>query len=394
VALASSSSAAAQGDARDRVVEIPFEIASNKPWVQVRINGSAPRWFILDTGCRGASVIARRCAQELHLALDGEQEATSVGAGEGVRLGVSATHDVTLDVGGCALTAPTLAVFPFDHVEPYEGRALDGLLGEDFVRLHVLEIDYARRRIRVHDPASFEYAGRGASIPVAFDDGLAVAHATLAPPRGEALPCRVVIDTGVRTTVIWYHPFVLAHDLVSTQPRVVTGTIGGGAGGETKGDVGRITALTIGSLAIPNPAAVFSRDTSGVFAGSEEDGIVGGEILRRCKLTLDYAHERIYLEPYAGEFGPFDYDMSGMFLVSAAPDFRRVIVQSVAEGTPAGEAGLAKGDEIVAVDGQKVGERTLDDLRELFKASGAIRRVSVKRGAEELEVRLTLRPLV
>jgi hypothetical protein len=388
-----SSPSAADGDARDHVVEIPFEIASNKPWVQVRINGSEPRWFILDTGCRGTSVIARRCAEELHLALEGEQE-TSVGAGEGVRLGVSATHDVTLDVGGSTFTAPLLAVFPFDHVEPYEGRALDGLLGEDFVRLHVLEIDYARRKIRLYDPASFAYSGRGASIPVAFDEGLAVAHATLTPPRGEALPCRVVIDTGVRTTVIWYHPFVLAHDLVSTQPRVVTGTIGGGAGGETKGDIGRIAALTIGSLAIPNPAAVFSRDTSGVFAGSEEDGIVGGEILRRCKLTLDYAHERIFLEPYAGEFAPFEYDMSGMFLVSAAPDFRRVIVQSVAEGTPAGEAGLAKGDEIVAVDGQKVGERTLDDLRELFKASGAIRRVSVKRGAEQLELRLTLRPLV
>jgi len=34
----------------------PFEISSNKPFIRVTVEGSSPQWFILDTGCRGASV--------------------------------------------------------------------------------------------------------------------------------------------------------------------------------------------------------------------------------------------------------------------------------------------------------------------------------------------------
>jgi hypothetical protein len=403
VTSAPPDSPAAANDARaERVggvegvggVELPFEIVSNKPWVQVRVNGSAPQWFILDTGCAGASVIARDCARRLHLKLGDETQVSGLGAGEGVELGVTSTRDVTLDVGGVALHSPQLGVFALTHVEPYEGRSLDGLLGGDFMRAHVVEIDYARRKIRVYDPETFAYHGSAPPIPIAFDSGLVVAEAAMTPPGKAEIPCRVVIDTGVRTTVVWYHPFVLEKDLLASQSRVVTGTIGGGASGESKGDIGRLDSMKIGSLAIPTPTAVFSRDTSGVFAGTAEDGLVGGEILRRCKVTFDYAHERLYLEPNAGAFARFDSDMSGLFLVSAGPEFERVIVQSVAAGTPAADAGIAKGDEIVAIDERTVAGRTLDELRELFKNDGATFRLGVKRGGDARVVTMTLRRLV
>jgi hypothetical protein len=375
------------------VRELRFEIASNKPWVEVRINGSAPQWFILDTGCRGTSTIARASAERLHLKLGDETQA-SVGAGEGVKVGFTTTPNVTLDVAGDALICPELGVFPFDHVEPYEGRAVNGLLGQDFMSRHVVEIDYAERRIRLCDPATYAYAGKSAPIPFTFQDGLVVVEATMTPPGRASVPCHVVIDTGVRTTVIWYRPFVLAHDLVASQPHVITATIGGGAGGETKGDIGRIESLKIGAITIQSPSVVFSRDTTGVFAGSEEDGIVGGEVLRRCKVTFDYPHQRLYLEPYESELKNFEYDMSGLFLVSPGPGFGHVMIQSVAEHTPAAEAGMAKGDEILSIDGRSIAGRTLDDLRELLKKDGTSYRIAVKRGDAEREVRLSLRRLV
>jgi hypothetical protein len=381
-------------DAREAALEIPFEISSNKPWVGVRVNGSDPQWFILDTGCRDTSIIARQCAERLHLPIGGSTPADGGGAGEGVKVEIASTPRVTLGVGGDSLESPGLPVFSFAHVEPYEGRRLDGLLGEDFLRRHVVELDYARRVLRVHDPENYVHSGASAPIPITFHDGLAVVSASMTPPGSEEIPCHVVIDTGVRTTTVWYRPFVIAHDLVASQPHVVTGTIGGGVSGETKGDIGRLDRMTIGSLVVPHPSVVFSRDSSGVFAGSDEDGIVGGAILRRCKVTFDYPHERLYLEPYPGEFAAFDDDMSGMFLVSSGPDFRRVTIQSVAERTPASEAGIAKGDELVSIDGRPVAERTLDEVRELFKRDGASYRVAVKHGDESREVRLTLKRLV
>jgi PDZ domain-containing secreted protein len=55
---------------------------------------------------------------------------------------------------------------------------------------------------------------------------------------------------------------------------------------------------------------------------------------------------------------------------------------------------LARGDEIVAIDGRSVAGRTLDECRELFKRDGAIYRLAVKRGGEQREVEIRLRRLV
>ena len=65
------------------ITEFPFEIASNKPWVQPRINDSEPFWFILDTSSAQTSVIEYARAVELGLDIENETE-TNIGAGEGV----------------------------------------------------------------------------------------------------------------------------------------------------------------------------------------------------------------------------------------------------------------------------------------------------------------------
>jgi hypothetical protein len=392
--LTACSASSRAHESRSVGIDVPMEIASNKPWVQVRVNGSEPQWFILDTGCAGGSVVARAAANRLGLRLGDETQAADLGAGEGVKLTVTSARDVALDIHGVALRPDQVGVFPFDHVEPYEGRALDGLLGADFMREHVVEIDYAHKKLKVFDPAAFEYGGNSAPIPITFHDGLVVAEAKMKPPGRTEIRCQVVIDTGVRTTVVWFSPFVKSENLLASQTRLVTGTIGGGAGGETKGDIGRLESLTIGTLEIAKPIVVFSRDTTGVFAGEDEAGIVGGEILRQCRVTFDYPHQRLYLEPNPGAFESFDGDMSGLFLVSAAPKFERVVIQSVAAGTPAADAGLEKGDEIVAIDQRSIGGRTLDEVRDLFKQEGATYRVGIKRGADERVVTMKLRRLV
>ncbi len=373
--------------------EFPFEITSNKPWVRVRVNGSAPQDFILDAGSRGSSYIGRECADRLHLEL-GPERMVRIGAGQGVDVPFTFALDVTLGVAGDTCEVPGVGVFPLEHVSVYEGRRLDGMLGEDFFRRHVITIDYAKRTMRIADPGSEHPRPRGTPIPITFDGGLVVADAVLTPVGRAPIPCRVVIDTGVRATVVWYHPFVVAHDLIATQPNAIATTIGGGVGGESTGDVGRIAELAIGDLRITEPTAVFSRDTSGVFAGTEEAGLVGGEILRRCRVTFDYAHARIWLEPSVRPLTGFDADMSGLFLVGTGPEFRRVTIQSVAAGTPGAEAGLAKGDEILAVDGREADRLTLDDVRDRLKRDGAECRLRVRRSGEEREVTLKLRRLV
>src|SRR5205823_2061612 len=79
-------SAAVATSPRGPCLETSFELANNKVWVPVRVNGSDPQWFLLDSGAMGMSVVSRECADRLGLATDEPQAATGVGAGEGVQV--------------------------------------------------------------------------------------------------------------------------------------------------------------------------------------------------------------------------------------------------------------------------------------------------------------------
>ena len=82
----------------------PFEIYSNKPFVQVKVNGSAPLSFILDTGNNAGSIIARECADRLKLERGAEARFEG-GAGSGANVNVSAAKQaVHLEALGDTMT--------------------------------------------------------------------------------------------------------------------------------------------------------------------------------------------------------------------------------------------------------------------------------------------------
>jgi len=376
-------------DAARPTRECPIEIGSNKPWVQVSINDSPPLWFILDTGAGGGSFLAKEAAERLGLKTGAETD-THMGAGEGVNVGLTSIANVTIHVAGDSMEIPEMPVFSLAHVAPFEGRRLDGLLGSDFLERNVVEIDYAKLKLRIIDPAEYAPSPTATIVPITVD-GVAIAEGAIQRPGEAPIPCRFVIDTGVRTTLILYNPFVKRHRFLESS-ELITATIGGGAGGETKGDLDRLAKIRIGTLEFENAPVVYSRDTVGVFAGEEDDGIVGGEILRRCKTTFDYPHSRLALEPYPNA-KPFEYDMSGLFLVGQGTDYDRITILSVAARTPAAEAQLMKGDEIVSIDGRSASKLGLDGVRELFRAPKTYR-LEVKRGEAKLNVELKTRRIV
>jgi hypothetical protein len=386
--LLPSSAPVAAGAAAVR--RCPLEIANNKPFVQVRVDRAAPEWFILDTGNSGHSIIAREYATRLGLAR-GEEEQTHVGAGGGTSVGLSqALGVVTLGVAGDTMTVAQPLILPLAHVARLEGRAVNGLLGADFLARHVVEIDYAAHVVTLLDSLGYVPPAGAAIVPLELDTGWPVARGSIAFAGRAPVPCRFIVDTGVRGTVTFFHPFSVTHHLLDVPGNLVDRVVGGGAGGITRGDVNRLDSLGLGPVSFARAVAVFSRDTTGVLAMADLDGILGGELLRRHRVTFDCPHGRMILEPYPGTQPPFEYDMSGLFLASDGPGFARVVVESVNPGTPAAAAGLRTGDEIASVDGVHV---SLERVRALFRAPAAYR-LRVKRAGAVLELRLVTRRLV
>jgi membrane-associated protease RseP (regulator of RpoE activity) len=248
---------------------------------------------------------------------------------------------------------------------------VDGLLGHDFLSRHVVEINYARSTIAIHDPAAYKPPAGAVVVPLQLETGWPIVAGSITAPGGESIACNLIIDTGVRGVVTLFRPFSERHKLHDRPENLHDFVIGGGAGGVSRGDVGRLDAIALGSQRFAQPVAIFSRDTSGIFALDGPDGIVGGELLKRHRVTFDYPHRRMILEPYSTPATAFEYDMSGAFLAADAPDYVKLRVQSVNPGTPAAEAGLLAEDEIVSIDGQRPPTLTLDRARLRLRAPGS-----------------------
>ena len=378
--------------AEPKPTAIPFELSSNKPFVQVRVNDSDPLWFIFDTGA-GGYCITRKRADLMGLELEGEKQ-VHTGAGEGALVSIATTKGITFSIDGVKAVDQTVPVVSLNHVAGYEGRAVDGLVGHSFIRRFVVEIDYAKRTIHLHDPNTYVYSGPGRAIPIKFLGHLVAVRASITVPGRDPIAGDFVVDTGSRGALVLNRPFVEQNKLVEAMPKTLAGTIGGGAGGECKGLVARLESMQLGPFLIKEPVVTLSQDRTGVLASPSFAGIIGGPILRRCRVFFDYQHKQLILEPYARVPAPYDYDMSGTFLIAEGPDFKRLKVQSVAEDSPAAEAGLRQGDVITAIDGRPAAKLTLDQVRQLFRQAGREYRLDVQRGDENFRVKLKLRRLI
>jgi len=367
-----------------------FELTNNKTFVQVKVNGSAPQWFIFDTGNNGGSVIASECADRLQLKR-GTEEKAQIGAGSGAPIGLSQlSRPMHIQTLGETLTVAEPMVFTLQNVSRIEGRRADGLVGADFLSRHVVEIDYAKSTMTVHDPKTYEPPHGAEVLPLMLDLGWPVVEATITHGGGRPIPCRVIVDTGMRGTMTLFRPFSERHRLYDAA-RLHDFVIGSGAGGLTRGDIGRADVMTFGSLAFKDPVISYARDTTGIFATDVVDGIIGGELLRRHRVTFDVPHQRMILEPYAAEADPFEADMSGLMLAVDAPDYKAIRVLWVNRDTPAAEATLQIGDEIVSIDGRKA--LRLDQARELLRAPG-LRRLEIRREGQPMQVKLEARRMV
>ena len=123
-------------------------------------------------------------------------------------------------------------------------------------------------------------------------------------------------------------------------------------------------------------------------------GLLGGEILRRFTVTVDYSRSRIILEPNAQLATPMEFDMSGISLAAVESDPSTYRVRTLIEQSPATEAGVAVGDLLTAIDGTPVGALTLNDVRQRFKEPGKRFELTLKRGDGIFRLAITTRRLI
>lgn len=365
---------------------IPFELNSNKIYLQVKLADGKPRWFILDSGC---PVTAVDTAVAAELKLPTRNERRVGGAGEG-RTTVAETTIDSVALPGLTLRPGRGWVIGVNApVSPFEGRRVDGLLGLDFLERFVVRIDYANKTLDVSDPTGYTPPKGATVVPVEKVGDHYAVKGTLGLAGGKAVEGTFILDIGVRLPLLLNTPFVNRHQLVKATAAGPVRTVGGGLGGEARAHVGRAESLTVGGLTVDAPVVALSQETRSAQSHDDTQGILGAEVFRRYRLTLDLPHRRAIFEDTPEAKTPYEFDASGLFLTAAADDLRRHTVLSVVADGPA--AGVRAGDVIVAVDGKAAKELSLDQVRAALREHGVTRVLTLKRGDREVTARIALK---
>jgi hypothetical protein len=370
-----------------KLSRIPIEMNGNHVLLQGRVNGSAPLWFTLDSGA-AASVINMRRARELGLQITGSSRAQGAG-------GVAETSrlsGITFSLPGAEIKNLNVMAIALESIEATAGRSLDVIIGAELFHRYVVEVDYATRFITLYDPKSYVYTGTGESLPLKFFYNHPYVTGKITVPGLGPMEGDFVIDAGSGFGVTFQPSFAREHKLLERMTKTVK-TKARGVGGEFPLEVGRIESLELGRFRLDKPVTAFPQ-TSGFISKEGSVGNIGGLILRRFKVIFDYSRKRMILEPNKDFGDRFDFDMSGLGLLTDSPQFKLIKINRVMEASPASEAGLKTEDVILEVDGRAASEYTLHTLREMFKKEGKQYRLKIKRGEENLQVQLKTRRLI
>jgi hypothetical protein len=257
--------------------EIPFEYREGLLWVKARADRSRePVNLLLDSGA-GVSVLNLTAAERLGFKTGRRIQVCGVGT----TLSGYSIKPVALTAEGVQLPGPTLAV-DLEKLSSSCAKPVDGLLGADFFRGRIVQMDFDAGRLRI---LSSTLAARDAdSVPLQLRPcGIRV------PVTINGLKSQWVrLDTGCATALQW----------VTSSVRFE--------------DCNRKPAIGLADISIPQAETtvqVGSHQFSGVPTGLHEKpmfqgeaGLLGNGLLARfSKITIDAQSRLLILESRPAE---------------------------------------------------------------------------------------------
>lgn len=370
---------------RGNAAQVPAQVADSLVLVPVRVNGSQPSWFLLDTS-RASSTI-----DDVRAVAVGLYSPSSEG-----KIPKSFSN-VTLEFPGLRISLSSLSLGTFGDLSARVGHVVQGVLGMDILSQLVVKIDYQADSVQFYDPKGFNYAGRGVQIPVQVSDGIpSVTGRVILRHRGKFTGL-IAIATG-QTEPLNFSPHFAAAHFFSGAPGRMLPFPGEDASSDTdiRAFLGRVQQLQIAKISFNDPIAVLpvkSARGSGIVS-QQFICAIGGETLSRFTVILNTSAQMLILEPDKSFADIFSADMSGLSLIAIPPAFNKFEVAQVARKSPAAAAGVAIGDMIAKIDDRPASDYTLDDIRGLLRQDGLSHKLTLLRSGKSIDVVLTLKPLI
>ena len=352
--------------------------------------------FILDSGARHTIIFRKDLAKLTGMHINREINLKGSDIVSDVRAYVASGVNIQLDK--CLNVKRDILVLEYDYLRfgEFIGEEIHGILGAEFFRNLVMEIDFIKSKINLWHPKYYKNPKLKEfhSCDVDFVDFKPYLKSSLSTGEGTSKPLTLLFDTGASLSVLLYQDPVSG---VSLPGNVIPGTLGKGLGGELFGFIGRLNELTIADVfQLNQPVAYFQQIDSIEFSKvkTSKNGIIGNQVISRFDVILDYHNEALYLRPNKSFKEEFEYDRSGLTIFAFGQDLKKYIITDVLPGSPGYEAGIRPGDVIKKIGFWPLSFYKLTDINSRLtgKAGNKIK-MQVLREGKVLKKEFVLRDL-
>jgi len=380
---------------KKKSITIPFKSSSNLIIIPVTINESDTLNFILDTGVKYPIITELPFVDKLNL--NYMMPVPIKGLGEGVELTAYRSVNNTMHING--LTASNQEVqmiisedFQISHLL---GIPVHGLIGFNLFKDYIVEIDYINEKLILNKPEYYTYRDNKKDIvlPLHFNNNKPYVTTDVLTDDSVKINVKLLVDTGA-SDALWLSN---KSDNRLTYPKNHIETfIGRGLGGDLYGIKGRIEAIWVGPLVLPQPIVAFPNSDliDQLIIASDRNGTLGAEILRRFNVTIDYRNSKLTLRSTHLVNDDFNYNMSGMEIINPMPGVPIFTITNVRDSSPAFIAGLKENDQIISLNNNNYKNMELNDINLLLQ-SRENRKIKVKylREGAEYETAFVLKKL-
>lgn len=413
----------------NKEVSFRFKFINNLIVIPINVNGN-PLSFILDTGVD--KTILFNLSQNDSIGLNNVKKINLQGLGNGDSIEALLSKGNKMEIKNFVSNSEDVYVILKDKfdISGKMGVTIHGIIGHKIFKDAVVYINYSTHILTLYNPILYKdrKCKRCETFSLQFfrNKPYIDAKVQLDTVGRNFTDVKLLIDSG-GSEAIWL--FENTKKEIRTPIKHFRDVLGEGLSGTIYGNRSRIRGLRLGRFLIKSPTVSFLDSTSTYYARQfkARNGSVGGNVLRRFKVWVDYRNKKITLKKNGSFYGGFEYNMSGLdvvyngkvlvrekamieyengyFSINSQRSTNNTIllatnytykfkpsykIKSVLNGSPSQLSGLKPNDIILKINGKWVHHLTLRELLSKFQ-SGHNKKIKMKIQRNGVEMKFQFR---
>ncbi|MCM0666191.1 PDZ domain-containing protein [Flavobacterium tyrosinilyticum] len=289
---------------------IPFKLINNLIFIPIKVNGVELN-FLLDSGVEETILFSMEEQREVSFNNVVKIKLRGLGSEEEIE-GLKSTKNI-LETHGLKSNDHMVFIILDQsfNLSSHIGIPVNGIIGHKFFRNNFVEVNYQKKKIIVQaKTAKYQEKldKKFKMVPITVEKAKPYIMTT-ATVNNEQVPAKLLIDIG-NSDAFW----IFENDKIKLPNKNFPDFLGKGFSGDIEGHRAKIDKFSIDEFDFKKPIVSFpdSASVRNVKMVPGRIGSVGGEVLKRFTLVLDYQGKKLYFKKN-GRFGePFTYNKSGI----------------------------------------------------------------------------------